>query len=357
MKVINPQFIQGLANDFSDVAEVRDVLVRLIVAGLARIYVNRATKEIALRGEGVVDRNALHLKVERGADAQVTIVFDPPAGWEQVAFERIREFTQGLYPDSGQGPLSWYKFAEWLWINLVAGALGDLEDELGEDALVKMSRKKFNRALLARVINHENSEYYTGELVLRRSEAVAALFTEAIEASVVELWKIEKLLGFRNLPPTENCGSSGGVLVTVDFGRMLRAVSSKPEDLYRLTPRRFEELVAHMFEKFGYEVSLTPQSRDGGYDVSAVRKAETETRVLIECKRYTPPNKVGRPTVQRLMGVLGDRSVQATMGIVATTSSFTRDAEGFIDDNRWKLQGRDFAGIVAWMKDVLNKDK
>ena len=45
-----------------------------------------------------------------------------------------------------------------------------------------------------------------------------------------------------------------------------------PELMRNLSPRKFEELVAELFSDMGYEVVLTPATRDGGFDFKAFRK-------------------------------------------------------------------------------------
>jgi HJR/Mrr/RecB family endonuclease len=109
--------------------------------------------------------------------------------------------------------------------------------------------------------------------------------------------------------------------------------------------RKFEELIAGLFEGFGYEVELTAQTRDGGYDIVAVRRAEMTTRSLIECKRYSSDNKVGVGVVRQLRGVV--TSSDATNGIVATTATFTRDAQRFIGENKWLMKGEALAELSS----------
>lgn len=132
---------------------------------------------------------------------------------------------------------------------------------------------------------------------------------------------------------------------------MLAEFHQQPALLSKMPPRKFEELVAHLFEGFGYEVELTARTRDGGYDVIAVRHEEIKTRSLIECKRYDSSNKVGVGVVRQLHGVVA--AEKATNGIVATTASFTRDAQRFIAQNRWLLEGRDLNGVLDWITRYL----
>jgi len=145
-------------------------------------------------------------------------------------------------------------------------------------------------------------------------------------------------------------GHSIEVLSSITDEEIAR-IRKSPRLLYNLDPRKFEELIARVFEKFGYRVELTTQSRDGGRDVVAITKIPARTKVLIECKRYSEENKVGINVVQRLLGVVAGES--ATAGIVATTSTFTRPATEFLTspmvENR--VSGKDFDGIKEWLSD------
>lgn len=72
------------------------------------------------------------------------------------------------------------------------------------------------------------------------------------------------------------------------------------------------------------------------------------SKYLIECKRYAEENKVGIQPVRSLYGVVTDEG--ATKGIIVTTSSFTSGADEFIQRHKWQLEGRDFNGILEWLK-------
>lgn len=139
----------------------------------------------------------------------------------------------------------------------------------------------------------------------------------------------------------------------IDFRRLIRAVELKPQELLLLEPRQFEELVAEIWRKLGYETELTARTKDGGRDVVAVRRLEASVRFLIECKRYNPSHKVGVELVRGLYGVTAHE--KATKGILATTSTFTRGAKAFFDDHIWELEPRDFDGVVDWVKLAAKK--
>lgn len=122
-----------------------------------------------------------------------------------------------------------------------------------------------------------------------------------------------------------------------------------PELLHSLPPRKFEEIIASVFRQSGFVVELTPETRDGGIDIIAVRKDGLVGNglYLIECKRYLPHNTVGIGVVQRLLGVVEQH--RATKGIVVTTSSFSRDARVVAENAQHRLTLNEYSKVAAWL--------
>lgn len=131
--------------------------------------------------------------------------------------------------------------------------------------------------------------------------------------------------------------------------KLIKHFLDHPNDLRSMDSRHFEELIAELFDGFGYRVELTVATRDGGRDVIAIgNQVVAESKFLIECKRYAESNRVGILPVRSLHGVVQDE--RATKGIIATTSTFTAPAREFLERNRWTLEGRDFEGVIDWLK-------
>ena len=131
---------------------------------------------------------------------------------------------------------------------------------------------------------------------------------------------------------------------------LLRRLTAYPNELRSgsISSRLFEEIVAEIWHGFGFDVELTKCTRDGGYDVVAIRRRLVHERFLIECKRPITDRKIGVRPVRELYAV--KISERATKAILATTSYFTRDAVMLIDDHRWELEGCDFDGICDWLR-------
>ncbi|MFA6195312.1 MAG: restriction endonuclease [Sulfurimonas sp.] len=133
---------------------------------------------------------------------------------------------------------------------------------------------------------------------------------------------------------------------------LTKYLAGNPNKMHNMTPREYERLVASVFTTYGFEVELTPQTRDGGFDILAIRndKLIGEERILIECKRYSKENKVGLGVVQRLVGAVNQYG--ANKGIIATTSTFTKDAINTAISTSNKVSLKDFQDISDWIKDI-----
>lgn len=130
---------------------------------------------------------------------------------------------------------------------------------------------------------------------------------------------------------------------------LIRQIANNPDLLFHISPRKFEEVIAELFFKKGFHVELTKATRDGGKDIIAVYEhMDIKTKYIIECKRYASTNKVSLELVQRLLGV--KFSERANKAILATTSTFTRDARTFARNHFWDLDLKDYDDIVSWIK-------
>lgn len=131
---------------------------------------------------------------------------------------------------------------------------------------------------------------------------------------------------------------------------LVRRLAKHPTDLYRLSPRDFEKLVAELFRDRGWSVELTKQTRDGGSDIIAVRAdMGLQFKLLIEAKRYRPDRPVGVGIVRELYAVR--QLHHASKAVLATTSCFSEDAyREFASVMPWELELSDYQQILEWLK-------
>jgi restriction system protein len=91
--------------------------------------------------------------------------------------------------------------------------------------------------------------------------------------------------------------------------------------LLSMDPFNFEQHSMSFFHRAGLEAWATRKSNDFGVDGFAVHP---DGLIIVQCKRNSAANKVGRPTIQQFKGVAEEQN--AHRGYVITTSTFTEDA-------------------------------
>lgn len=144
--------------------------------------------------------------------------------------------------------------------------------------------------------------------------AVYAFFAFGIMAAIFTAWTQGKLEASQEQIAGERQRVS------------LRHVASKRERLEEWvdsrSPSEFEDLLASIFQKLGYQVTNQPYSGDYGADLVVVKD---EKKIIVQAKKYSLPNMVGPSSVRETLGAIG--SFAASEAILATTSFFTPAAE------------------------------
>ena len=143
------------------------------------------------------------------------------------------------------------------------------------------------------------------------------------------------------------------VATQAQWDRVVHALSLNVADLYRLTPRAFEELVAELLQRDhpSAHIELTPEKKDGGRDVLVYDATELGRHLfLVECKRYAPDNPIDVSLVRQFYGVVeGER---ATAGALVTTSYFTKPALEWLPDRKleYRVSLKDYESLAAWLR-------
>lgn len=123
-----------------------------------------------------------------------------------------------------------------------------------------------------------------------------------------------------------------------------------PQSVFDLSPRQFEELIAELLQDLGCEVHITPATRDGGKDILSYMPTPLgRVLCLVETKRYRHDRPVGVGLVRQLYGTLVDFGANNAM--LVTTSSFSKDARAFRQRHEYRLDLRDYTGVVEWIRD------
>jgi restriction system protein len=137
---------------------------------------------------------------------------------------------------------------------------------------------------------------------------------------------------------------------------MVEALKKRPEGIFNLSPRKYEELVAELLSDMGYDVELTSATRDGGKDILAYFKTDCGTFLcLVEAKRYRSDRRIGVELVRTLYGTLLD--YQANSAMMVTSSSFSQDAHGFQKKHEYQLSLRDYTDLTGWIQKYGSRTK
>jgi hypothetical protein len=135
----------------------------------------------------------------------------------------------------------------------------------------------------------------------------------------------------------------------MDVKQAVSVCRANPEQLRELDPPLFEAVVAELLAGFGWEVSVTPPTRDGGYDILGISTDASGLRTswVVECKRYSFDNKVGVQIARQIVGVKAHIGVPNA--VLVTTSSFTAEVHE-LSSARQDLHLVDLATLTKWLQ-------
>lgn len=129
---------------------------------------------------------------------------------------------------------------------------------------------------------------------------------------------------------------------------LIAKLKKSPADLFKISPRQFEEVIADLLSGMGMEVELTPATRDGGKDILAYLNTPVgKLLTLVEAKQHNKNRPVGISLVRSLFGTLMDH--QATTGLLVTTSRFAKPAQQFQERHKYQLELKDYEDVVSWL--------
>ncbi len=127
---------------------------------------------------------------------------------------------------------------------------------------------------------------------------------------------------------------------------ILRDIYEKHELIDIVDPRDFEKIVAELLHDKGYEVQLTKQTRDGGYDVLALKKIDGfPFKILAECKRHK--KAIGIEIIRSFSDVINREN--ANKGVIFTTSYFSKPALDRQTEMGTILDLRDRGDLIEWI--------
>ncbi|KYK46020.1 restriction endonuclease [Bradyrhizobium liaoningense] len=116
--------------------------------------------------------------------------------------------------------------------------------------------------------------------------------------------------------------------------------------LLSMDPFRFERHTMSFFDAAGFESWATRKSNYLGVDGFAIHP---DGLIIVQCKRNSPENRVGRPTVQQFKGVIEEQD--AVRGYIVTTSAFTDEAMESAELSE-RVVLVDMESLVRWHADA-----
>jgi len=130
---------------------------------------------------------------------------------------------------------------------------------------------------------------------------------------------------------------------------LIRYIAKHPHIMHDINAHKFEALIAALMKGMGYDVYLTPQTRDGGRDIIAVMNTPSNDKIvtIVQCKRNSTDNIVGIDIVERFIYTIRDKD-KANAGWIVTTSTFSRDVRNLQKEYQWLLSLKDNKNLTAW---------
>ena len=141
-----------------------------------------------------------------------------------------------------------------------------------------------------------------------------------------------------------------------DAMRIIRSAYLEPihprDELLSLAPRDFEFVVALLFQRMQFEVILTQQTADGGFDVRLRRDiAGSVESSVVECKRYS--RNVPVKDMRALLGAVERDAL--TRGILVTTGGFSHATRSEASQTN-RIELIDFPKLCSLLNEHFSSD-
>jgi hypothetical protein len=137
---------------------------------------------------------------------------------------------------------------------------------------------------------------------------------------------------------------------------LLKKILEEPGSfLDRLHWRDFEELIANLLEKDGYQVQLGSGTKDGGKDIIAMKELEGHGWFMSvwQAKKLHPGNKVELSVIRELADTRHKQN--ASKGIIVTSTYLTRGDLNRVAEDRFLLGKIDRDDLLQWIQRVKRR--
>ena len=135
--------------------------------------------------------------------------------------------------------------------------------------------------------------------------------------------------------------------------QVIQDIYKNNELIFKVDPRKFEEIIAELLYAKGFEVELSKQTRDKGYDIIALNNLNGfPVKYLVECKRHASHRPVGISIVRGFCDVITTEN--ANKGIIVTSSYFSPECHQRAQCKGYLLDLKDRKDILTWAHEYLN---
>lgn len=140
-------------------------------------------------------------------------------------------------------------------------------------------------------------------------------------------------------------------LITPDHSSLYEEIfdrfRSNPDELYKLSSRKYEEFLEVVFQNNGYRTLLGPGSNDGGVDLKLyTNDIVGESVTLVQARRYNSKYPIELQAVQALTAVVDDQ--KANRGLFVTTSRYLPCAKNFAARHNSRIQLASSREVAEW---------
>jgi hypothetical protein len=134
---------------------------------------------------------------------------------------------------------------------------------------------------------------------------------------------------------------------------LLSTLIRDPQEIYRISPDIFEQIICERLDKMGFEVKRVgghTYHKDGGIDIVAWSRISSFPYLMaIQAKHHrTPKKKTGPKDVRDLYGVIQQHPFN--IGVLVTNTTFTPDAKWFAQSSKNLLRLKDIHNIQDWLQ-------
>lgn len=250
--------------------------------------------------------------------------------WFKV-FNALNEFMNLIILTTSRRPIDIFKFYE-------------KSCEIVVDSLSRHEILYFYKTRLSNYLNtsllHEFCEITSGNPTIM--QILADVIEKESKVDTIKLLGLRTIVDAQGNPIRSDTSNTIKKIEnqTIYISKeMMHLLADNPDMMYELTSREFEKMIAELYQKLGYSVKLTKQTRDGGKDIYLAYKNDIGSFLyLVECKKYAKDNPVGVGIIRGLYGVQNLENEKVTGSIIATTSYFTSDAKQYIMEKQIQHQ-------------------